>query len=34
VEAETVEPAFVVPESGEDVSPCELLAVGCVGVAL
>jgi hypothetical protein len=33
VEAETVEPALVVAESGADVRPGECLVVGCVAVA-
>jgi hypothetical protein len=33
VEAKTVQPAFVVAESGADVRPGECLVVGCVAVA-
>ena len=32
MEAEAVEPAFVVFQSGADVYPCEFLTVRCVGV--
>ena len=33
MEAETVQPAFIVAESGDDVRPGEWLVVGCVAVA-
>ena len=33
MEAEAVQPAFIVAESGADVRPGECLVVGCVAVA-
>jgi hypothetical protein len=33
VEAEAVQPAFIVAESGADVRPGECLAVGCIAIA-
>ena len=33
MEAETVQPAFIVADSGADVRPGECLVIGCVAVA-